>query len=119
MTRLHQVGETLEYLDLSGSSVTVKGLGYLRLLPNLKWLNLSDLPEQPDIEKYLPYINEIVPTDCVVITKPDELLNQEQKKITAGDNKTITSLINASSEDIRNMFKETILNFFGLKTLES
>ena len=71
MTRLHMVGETLEYLDLSGSSINIKGLGYLRLLPNLKWVNLSNLPDQPDIEKYLAYIKEILPANCEVIVNED------------------------------------------------
>lgn len=105
LTRLHMVGETLEYLDLSGSSVNVKGLGYLRLLPNLKWINLSNLPEQEDIERYLPYIQEIVPPGCVVIVKSDDDI-EEQKLLTAGDDSSaLSALIGSTSEDIRKLFK--------------
>lgn len=99
------VGETLEYLDLSGSSVNVKGLGYLRLLPNLKWINLSNLPDQEDIERYLPYIQEIVPPGCVVIVKSDDDI-EEQKLLTAGDDSSaLSALIGSTSEDIRKLFK--------------
>ena len=85
MTRLHKVSETLEYLDLTGSSITVKGLGYLRLMTNLKWINLSDLPNEPHIEKYLPYIKEILPPDCAIITKEEESIDKDTKLLEAGE----------------------------------
>lgn len=85
MTRLHKVSETLEYLDLAGSSITVKGLGYLRLMTNLKWINLSDLPNEPDIKKYLPFIKEILPADCTIIMSEEEAINKETKLLDAGE----------------------------------
>jgi hypothetical protein len=84
MTRLHKVSETLEYLDLAGSSITVKGLGYLRLMTNLKWINLSDLPNEPDIKKYLPFIKEILPADCTIIMS-EEAINKDTKLLDAGE----------------------------------
>jgi len=104
MTRLHMVSETLEYLDLSGSSVSIKGLGYLRLLENLKWLNLSDLPEEPEIEKYLPYIQEILPPDCVVIVN-SQSDTEELKRLTDGGKSSFENLTGKTSEDIRKLFK--------------
>ena len=66
MSRLHLLESGLEYLDLSGTNVTIKGLGYLRMLPNLKWLNLANLDKQADIEQYAGFIQEILPPHCYV-----------------------------------------------------
>ena len=85
ITRLHKVSETLEYLDLAGSSITVKGLGYLRLMTNLKWINLSDLPNEPDIKKYLPFIKEILPSDCTIITSEENAIDKDTKLLDAGE----------------------------------
>ena len=41
--------------------------GYLRILQKLKWLNLSNLDNQPDIENYAAFISEVLPPDCQVI----------------------------------------------------
>ena len=67
LTKLHWVDESLEYLDLSGTNITLNGLGYLRILSKLKWLNLSNLDNQPDIENYAAFISEVLPLDCQVI----------------------------------------------------
>jgi|ERR1712130_107959 len=107
LTKLHIMGETLEYLDLSGSSVNVKGMGYLRLLPKLKWINLSDLPEQPDIEKFLPYIQEILPPGCTIVVNEGVGDNdkQDQKRIMSGGDSISSKLAAKTSKDIREMFK--------------
>ena len=57
---------SLEYLDLSGTSVSIQGLGYLRLLPKLKWINLANLDGQKDIEDFAGFIQEILPPNCYV-----------------------------------------------------
>ena len=57
---------SLEYLDLSGTSVSIQGLGYLRLLPKLKWINLANLDGQNDIEDFAGFIQEILPPNCYV-----------------------------------------------------
>ena len=67
MSRLHYIDNSLEYLDLSGTDVTIYGLSYLRLLRNLKWLNLANLLKQHDMEKYSAFIAEVVPPNCQVI----------------------------------------------------
>lgn len=43
MACLHPLADSLEFLDVSGTSVTERGLGYLRLFSNLRYLNLSRL----------------------------------------------------------------------------
>jgi len=69
MSRLHPLADTLEYLDVSGTNITAQGLSYLRMFPRLKWLNLSRV--DPSVKQVLPYLLEILPLDCVVVTDDD------------------------------------------------
>lgn len=69
MTRLNTLSETLEYLDISGTKVTAEGLTYLRLFPNLKWLNVSRTTKE--IYNIVPYILEILPPGCTVVVDDD------------------------------------------------
>ena len=69
MTRLHPLADTLEYLDISGTNVTAYGLAYLRMFPRLKWINLSRL--NSSVKQVLPYLLEILPQNCVVVTDDD------------------------------------------------
>jgi len=98
LTKLHWIDESLEYLDLSGTNVTLKGLGYLRILQNLKWLNLSNLDNQPDIENYAAFISEVLPPDCQVIYSEDDDLGVDL--LPSGEETSILS-----SKDVIEMFK--------------
>lgn len=94
MSRLHMCSQTLQYLDLSGSRISAKGFGYLRLLTNLKWLNISDLENEEDVEKYIPYLIEILPPNCTIITSsssnPESPESIPQYRITAGGDSEIS-----------------------------
>ena len=68
MTRLHNLTHVLEYLDISGTAVTPEGFTYLRIFPKLKWLNISRLSNSKQLEALVPYLQEILPQDCVIIT---------------------------------------------------
>jgi len=98
LTKLHWVDESIEYLDLSGTNITLNGLGYLRILSKLKWLNLSNLDNQPDIENYAAFISEVLPPDCQVIYSEDDDLGMDL--LPSGEETSILS-----SNDIIEMFQ--------------
>lgn len=43
MACLHPLADSLEFLDISGTAVTERGFGYMRLFSNLRFLNISRL----------------------------------------------------------------------------
>lgn len=43
MSCLHPLADSLEFLDISGTAVTERGFGYIRLFSKLRFLNISRL----------------------------------------------------------------------------
>ena len=77
MARLHYIDNSLEYLDISGTDVTLGGLSYLRLLRNLKWINLSNMSKQSDMETYSAFIAEVLPPNCQVVYNEGKSVNRK------------------------------------------
>jgi len=100
MSRLHYIDNSLEYLDLSGTDVTIYGLSYLRLLRNLKWLNLANMLKQHDMENYAAFIAEVVPPNCQVIY--NETTENDKDLLPAGGSEVGQQRL--SKEDVQEMF---------------
>ena len=56
------------------------------MLVNLKWLNLSNLDRQPDIEKYAGFIAEILPKNCHVVYSDGRHIQFEESSPFFGKN---------------------------------
>ena len=67
LTRCHSLAHSLEYLDISGTAVTPGSFSILRIFTQLRWLNLSRLENSERIEAMLPFLQEILPRDCVIV----------------------------------------------------
>jgi len=93
MTKLHAVAHSLEYLDISGTSVTPEAFTYFRLFSRLRWLNISRLSNFNKVESILPYLREILPRDCVIVCN-DVLLSESYGTDISG------LLSNGSSKDL-------------------
>lgn len=70
MTKLHYFSESLEYLDLSNTRITMKGFNFIHLLKNLKWLNLSNMIDISDeeVEDLIPLLRAVLPPHCTIVT---------------------------------------------------
>jgi len=70
MSKLHIFQDSLEYLDLSQTRITLKGFNYVHLLKNLKYLNLSNMIDLSDseIEEIIPLLRQVLPPDCSIVT---------------------------------------------------
>ena len=75
LTLCHSLAHSLEYLDISGTAVTPGGFSILRIFPHLRWLNISRLQNPEQVEALLPFLQEILPRDCVVVWN-DQVLAQ-------------------------------------------
>ena len=67
MTNLNALTHSLEYLDISGTSVTPEAFSYFKLFSKLRWLNISRLANIDKLELVLPFLRKILPKDCVII----------------------------------------------------
>jgi len=105
MARLHYIDNSLEYLDISGTDVTLGGLSYLRLLRNLKWVNLSSMPKQSDMETYSAFIAEVLPPSCQVVFNEDHLI--ERDLLPSGD--THMQHKQLTPDDVAEMFDLPVL----------
>ena len=70
MTKMHYFSETLEYLDLSNTRITMRGFNFIHLLKNLRWLNLSNMIDISDeeIKDLIPLLRAVLPPDCTIVT---------------------------------------------------
>ena len=104
MTKLHVVAHSLEYLDISGTSVTPEAFTYLRLFSRLRWLNISRLPNPNLVESLLSYIREILPKDCVIVyndTLPSKSYGTDTALLTSSDSSQ--DLVEIDNSEIGNL----------------
>lgn len=71
MACLHSLADSLEFLDISGTNVSEKGFGYLRLFSKLRFLNISRLKNGGNMERLMPYLLEVLPDSCCIITNDE------------------------------------------------